>query len=201
MRRLFTLLAALLLLASPALADGAAFSYDDLRVGALTPGATREQAEKAFGAPAATEMIALGDTGTIVDCLRYEGLSLYFKADALYRAEWTRDGISGARDLAVGLALERVTDAFYRDYAQKESYVLYESGRLESGLCLPPLGVVGAEGDALTICYQAPVEPYPASVEGDPASYVKYPHATLCFEANVSAGRVNRIWWAVDVLE
>lgn len=197
--KLLILLVAIILPLS-AFADGDKFSYSDVRAGTLAPTSTRAQATEAFGQPLSVEMIVEGETSDIIDVYIYDGLKLWFRQDSLYKAEWTGEGMETVRGITVGAPLERVTGMFFRDYTQKESYVLYESGVLPSGHFLPPLGVIGHGDNRLTVCYQAPVEAYPAEVLGNPESYSSLPHATLVFELDPERECVTSVWWAIGEL-
>lgn len=202
MKKIVVVLLVLCCLAAPAaLAEPSRFEAGELRVGELALGATREAAVAAFGEPMYTETFSQGDAVGYTDVYLYNALELRFLEDSLCYAEWTDSGLAGPRAISIGMTLDRVTASFYVDLAQKESFILYENGRLpENGAYLPPLGVIGRENGVWTVCYQAPVEPYPQTDAADPASYQDAMHATLLIEGDETTNCVKRILWMVGTL-
>lgn len=191
-----------LLLAAPAVRAEEPAMFEAAELSALTPayGMDRAQIVAALGEPSAVETVS--DEGNIAETLTYPQAKLTMLNDQLVRAEWEREDWLAPRGLYVGASYDEVLAMFPVDKAQKEGFVLYESGRVAAlGTYLPPCGVVGQNDDGtLTILYQAPLSAYPAAVTDDPACYVALPHATLELRVGDLTRRVMSICWTVAPL-
>ena len=202
MKRCMGLLLALLLALPAALAEEPT-RFEAAELSALTPayGMSRAQAKEALGEPNTWETTS--DGANVMDRYQYPQATLTFLNDLLVRAEWEREDWGAPRGLTVGMSEEDVLAVFCVDDAQKESFILYESGYVPTlNAYLPPCGVVGDSGDGTReIVYQAPLSAYPASVADAPASYADFPHATLNFRISALTRRVIAIAWTVSPLK
>ena len=195
------LCALLLISAAPALAADA-FSAADLIVNSVAAGAGPDEVRSALGDPSATETSEEAATGDTLETWTYEGLTLTFRGGALAAAEWTSPELIGPRGLRIGDSLDTVKNAFRVDPDQTDPAVLYSAGKVEAtGVQLPPCGTVSeATGGETAVTYLAPVEPYPAAVLADPASYVFERHAALTLTLSADSQTVERIRWSLGAL-
>lgn len=190
----------LLLVAVPALAADA-FSAADLNVNTVSAGATPDEVRAALGDPANAATSQQAATGQSQETWQYDGLTLVFTEGKLSDAQWSNPALIGPRGLRVGDGQETVLKAFRMDTAPVETGVLYSAGTVAAtGAPLPPCGVLSATGDAAQVLYLAPITPYGADVQADPASYVYQSHASLTLTLSGGDRTVSAIRWSLGAL-
>lgn len=200
---LAALLAALLALAAlPALAQGE-FSYADLAVNGLKPGASPDEAVAQLGEPAARgEAEVEPATGNMLQTFTYDGLALTFTEGKLTDATLTGPGFTGPRGLAVGQGGAALRQAFPYDESRAKGDVLYYADWVEAlDMPLPPYAqrTVTDDGAALYF-YVAPLAPYSAEVLASPEAYLYETAAMLTVTLGAGGQQITAIQWSVGAM-
>ena len=198
----FTVTLLVMITALPSLAETHAFEPQDLTVGALNAGMVMEEVLSSLGKPSDKQTSEEAATGSTLTVLQYDGLTLTCTDGSLTGADWTGNAYTGPRGLKTGDDEQTVISAFRVDGSPTLPGVLYTSGWVDAlSAQLPPCGTaVSDESGNLTIRYYAPMEPYGADVQADPASFVYQTHASLFITLDAASQTVTRIQWRMGAL-
>jgi hypothetical protein len=175
----------------------ARFAVCDMNVSYVYAGATMDEAEAVFGAPASTESVTSAATGETQELWYYDGLTLTFSGeDTLIAASVEDAAYLGPRGVAVGQTLEEVASKFYYDFNNASNTVLYTAGHVDLlDAELPPCGYILPNDDGTySINYAAPSVPFSDDLLADPTDFVYEELALLTVTFNADGTAVWYTW-------
>jgi|GEM_PF-3072579 len=180
------------------------FSMEDVIVGSIKYGASREEVKAVFGEPASMETYMQEATAEDITEYTYKNGNQFIftsydrKEPILYWVKIVADDVKTARGLGVGSSKSDVLASFKND--NLDDGVLYAAGSkkdlLNETLLIPPRGYINDEPDEngrTAICYTVPLEPYES--ESDVEEFEYFQHGTMIF--HIKDDRVVEYQWFI----
>ena len=184
------------------------FSMEDVIVGSIKYGASREEVEAVFGEPASTNSYTEGATGSRITEYTYKnGNEISFKTmeeekdPILYWVKIVTDDLKTARGLGVGSSKSDVLASFKNDNLDDRILYAARTKKMNESetIITPPRGYIADEPDEegrTEIHYDVPVEPY--ENESDAEEFWYIPHGMIRF--SIKNEKVVEYSWIVGAM-